>query len=82
LISAVLGALGPKTTIYIGTSHHRLNGSYLKINNWDIESVKEGDRPLPMLPLTNNYRNMETIDAWARYHEAVVDFGCDVENDP
>jgi hypothetical protein len=32
LISAVLGPLGPKITIYIGTSHRRSNGSSLNCN--------------------------------------------------
>jgi hypothetical protein len=33
LISAVLGPLGPRITIYIGTSHRRSNESSLKYNN-------------------------------------------------
>ena len=46
---------------------------------WHIKTVKEGDRPLPMLPLKKNCRNMETIDAWARDREVVVDFGYGIE---
>jgi hypothetical protein len=33
LISAVLGPLGPRITIYIGTSHRRSNESSLKYNS-------------------------------------------------
>jgi hypothetical protein len=32
LISAVLGPLGPRITIYIGTSHRRSNEPSLKYN--------------------------------------------------
>jgi hypothetical protein len=49
---------------------------------WQIKTVAEGDRPLPMLPLRKNCRNMDAINGWAREHEVVVDFGYGVERDP
>jgi hypothetical protein len=39
LISAVLGPLGPRITIYIGTSHRRSNESSLKYNTFTVTNM-------------------------------------------
>jgi hypothetical protein len=49
---------------------------------WQIKTVKEGDIPLPILPLRKNCRNMDAINGWAQEHEVAVDFGSGVEGDP
>jgi len=49
---------------------------------WQIKTVKEGDIPLPILPLRKNCRNMDAINGWAQEREVVVDFGSGVERDP